>query len=485
MRKTLCRGACALLAGLLMTVSVPLASASDQLDYVVDNNGEKAYIPLTYTAEKILTLSSEDGGLKNPQDMCLGVAGTEYADHLFIADTDNSRVVILDAEGKLVRAITEADGKTFLRPSGVTVDKDNDIYISDTGNGRIVHTTVEGAYVESFYKPETELLEDSETFDITRIALTEGGLFYVMRGSKFLMMDAENKFQGLVGSTRVPYSLTFLLVRMFASQEQLEYYVTPEPAAYTAFTLGNDGLLYATIEDSANQIQIVNGNGDNVYVKQSYGEQVVSEEGTVQNPSFSDITVSDRGIISVLEKNSARIYQYDQQGNLLTVFGGKGSTKGFFTAPAALVAGEGNRLYVLDSSRGDITCFAPTSFINNVIEAAQLYNDGRYTEAYEKWQEVYRTNHSYPLANEGIALALYKSGREQESLEFYKLAYSQSGYSNAFDDLRHAFFREHFFWLVGGVVVLAVGMYFLLRFMKQLSDRYLNEYYVRKGEQRR
>lgn len=478
MRTSIC-----LLAGLL--ILLPTARASDRLDYVLDKDGEKAYIPLTYTAERVLSLAPEGDSLKNPQDMCLGAAGTAYADCLFIADTDNNRVVILSGDGRLLGTVTKADGRPLLRPSGITVDADNDLYISDTGNGRIVHTTVSGDYVESFTKPETALLEDSESFDVTRIALSRGGLFYVMRGSKFLMMDAENRFQGLVGSTRVNYSLAFVMARLFASQEQLEYFVTPEPPAYSAFTLGEDGLLYATVEDSVNQIQIVNGNGDNIYVRRSFGERTVNADGAVVDPSFSDITVSSAGIISVLEKNSGNIYQYDQQGNLLTVFGGRGTTKGFFTAPSALVAGADDRLYVLDSSRGDVTCFVPTAFIRGVIRASQLYTDGNYQEAYTQWQEVRRQNQSYPLANEGIALALYKSGREAEALPYYRLADSKGGYSDAFDVLRHAFFREHFFAVVGVLLAVLAGLWLLLRLLRRTADRFMNEYYYGKGEKRR
>lgn len=478
-------GGLTLLAALvLLTVLALPAGASDKMDYVLDTDGStKVYIPLTYTAQDVYAPTGA-GGLNDPQDFCLGAPGTDYEKHMFIADTGNNRILILAPDGRFVREITEADGKPLLHPSGITVDEDNDLYISDTGNYRILHMTLEGQYIESFVKPESDMLDDA-VFDVTRIALSKGGLFYVMRGANFMMIDAQNRFQGLVGSTRVPYSLAFVFMRFFASQEQLEYYVSPEPPAYTSFTLGADGLLYATVEDTVDQIQIINGNGDNVYAKGFFGEKKINDDGSVLYPNFNDITVNKGGILSVLEKNSACIYQYDPQGNLLTVFGGRGDTKGFFTAPVALVSTDDNELYVLDASRGDITRFSPTTFIQNVIEAAQYYDNGLYDDAYDKWQEVYQTDAGYPLANEGIALALYKSGHLKDALDYYRLAESKGGYSDAYDDIRYAFFRQYFFGIVIAAAVLLVGAAFLIRWLYRLSGRYTREYfYGREGKKR-
>lgn len=460
------------------------AFASDKIDYVLDEKGTKVYIPLTYRAQQVFSPSGDGNELNNPQDMCLGAKGTAYENHMFIADTDNNRVVILDPNGQVVRTIKEADGKALSRPSGITVKSENDIYISDTGNARILHMTMQGEYIEAFVKPESDMLEKDMVFDVSKIGVTDGGLIYVMRGANFMMIDAKNQFQGMVGSTRVVYSLAFMMMRIFASQEQLEYYVSPEPAAYTSFDLSEDGLIYATVEDATEQIQIINGNGDNIYQKKFFGEQSVNSDGSIQQPNFVDITVNGNGIISALEKNSASIYQYDQQGNLLTVFGGKGDTKGFFTAPSAVVSTDDNRIYVLDSSRGDVTVFYPTSFIQNVLQAAQYYTDGRYQEAHDKWKEVNQIDAGYPLANEGIALALYKSGKAQESLYYYTLAKAKGGYSNAFDDIRYDFFRQNFIYVVLVIVLLCVGLFFLVRLLYRLSGKYLREYFYEQEDKR-
>lgn len=475
-----------LLITLIFLVTMSLSVfASDKIDYVLDENGTKVYIPLTYRAQQVYSPSSNGNELNNPQDMCLGQKGTAYENYMFIADTGNNRVVILDPNGQVVRTIEEADGKAFVRPSGITVKSENDIYISDTGNARIVHMTMQGEYVESFVKPNSDMLDKDMVFDVSRIGITDGGLIYVMRGANFMMIDAKNQFQGMVGSTRVVYSLAFMMMRIFASQEQLEYYVSPEPAAYTSFDLGDDGLIYATVEDATEQIQIINGNGDNIYKKKFFGEQSVNSDGAIQLPNFIDITVNSNGIISALEKNSASVYQYDQQGNLLTVFGGKGDTKGFFTAPSAVVSTDDNRIYVLDSSRGDITMFYPTSFIQNVLQAAQYYTDGRYQDAYDKWKEVNQIDAGYPLANEGIALALYKSGEAKESLYYYRLAKAKGGFSNAFDDIRYDFFRQNFICVVIALVLLCVGLFFLIRWLYRLSGKYMREYFYRQEDYRR
>ena len=56
------------------------------------------------------------------------------AGDVFIADTDNNRVVEVPAGGG--PQITVASGLNF--PAGVAVDGAGDVFIADTGNNRVV-----------------------------------------------------------------------------------------------------------------------------------------------------------------------------------------------------------------------------------------------------------------------------------------------------------------------------------------------------------
>ena len=99
-----------------------------------------------------------------------------------------------------------------------------------------------------------------------------------------------------------------------------------------------------------------------------------STEGVAdKNPQFVDIAVDNNNILYTVDQNSGRIYQYDQEGNLLAVFGGTGSLKGRFESPVSLVVDANGRVYVLDSIQNAVHLFEPTEFIKHVHEAITLY----------------------------------------------------------------------------------------------------------------
>ncbi len=52
--------------------------------------------------------------------------------------------------------------------------------------------------------------------------------------------------------------------------------------------------------------------------------------------SFIDVVVDDSGRYSALDATRGRIFTYDDDGNLLYIFGGLGNQMGTFTRPVAL-----------------------------------------------------------------------------------------------------------------------------------------------------
>ena len=90
------------------------------------------------------------------------------------------------------------------------------------------------------------------------------------------------------------------------------------------------GFIYTVSPLAAvNQIKKLNSIGNNIYNVDDivFGERERRGNQLV-NPQFVDVTVDEQGIVSALDFNSGRIYQYDQSANLLAVFGGRGSQRG-------------------------------------------------------------------------------------------------------------------------------------------------------------
>lgn len=83
----------------------------------------------------------EPGKFLSPTNVAVDAQG-----FLYVTDTWNHRVQVLDAEGKFVRAFGEqgtAPGM-FLRPKGIAVDRDGHIYVADSEFNNIQVFTPEG-----------------------------------------------------------------------------------------------------------------------------------------------------------------------------------------------------------------------------------------------------------------------------------------------------------------------------------------------------
>ena len=130
---------CAALGSLLVLGSTVFAAPISGLPYdayIYDNDGEPLLTPAPYTVEK--TLSGADLGI----DGFSGLSDVFYdgVDRLYWCDTGNDRVLVTDTDYRLLRVIdsaAEGNGDPLSSPTGCYADADA-IYIADSGNSRIV-----------------------------------------------------------------------------------------------------------------------------------------------------------------------------------------------------------------------------------------------------------------------------------------------------------------------------------------------------------
>lgn len=448
--------------------------ALGSVDYVVGSDGEEISIPQTHiVADMVRYMGDEGGFLSQPSDLFV-----DSKDYVFIADTGNNRIVKLDPDCNYVCSYD--CGGTLSQPGGVFVTDNGDIYVADTLNERIVHMSADGEYIEEFVKPESDLIDDDQTFQISKIGITSQGYLYTIHGQYFMMIDANNQFKGYVGDNRLGFSLTRLLIRLFASKEQQDKLIKETPTSYSSFDIGPDGLIYATTGEDAstNQIQKINMVGENIFPSNSYGKLYYNKDiNRYINPRLVDICVDGDGLIYTVDAYSCNIFVYDQEGNMLAYFAGKGSVKGRFSQPAALDTQSGGNLLVLDEATGYIHIFERTGFMDSITEAVAYYNNGEYSEAEEAWRRVLDTDVNYPVANKGIGDALYKQDKIDEAMEYYRLSESKSGYGAAFSEYQYNFFKEHFGIVVLAAVVICAAVIFTVYRLKKRSDRFVGRYY--------
>jgi len=458
--------------------SLPLldihAAAGGINDYVLDSDGKTQIpTPITHLASDLISdLGPKGGILRNPSDFFI-----DQNDNIFIADTDNNRIVKLDKEGNFLFEYT--DGGRLSAPEGVFAGKGGDIYVSDTLNERIVHLDEKDNLIEEFIKPVSDMLDESMNFQTGRIAINPQGYIYIIKGQQFMTIDAQNEFKGYVGANKLGFSLIRILKRTFASKEQRERQTKDKPIDYFSFDIGGDGTIYATTaETAAGQIRVINAVGENIYPEKVYGEKYYNDHiKSYNSPRFIDIAADADGIIYVLEQYSSKIYTYDREGNLLAVFGGRGDVKGYFEGAKAIEVNSKGDVFVLDSSKGYIHKFIRTDFMNSVANALYVYESGDYESARQNWEKVLQIDVNYPPANNGMGQISQKQGDYREAMKYFKLAGNPGGYSNSFSEARYSSFRAGFGWIVLIAAILAAGIVLGIRFLKRRADMTVMNYF--------
>ncbi len=107
-----------------------------------------AYVPVGSVLGTQLTWNGEPlGAFVEPQDLCVAPDGSIY-----LADTNNHRIVVLDASMKTVLNVIKGFDNAglqdqFNKPTGVAVTEDGKLYVADSMNRRIVTLDKDGKLV--------------------------------------------------------------------------------------------------------------------------------------------------------------------------------------------------------------------------------------------------------------------------------------------------------------------------------------------------
>lgn len=485
---------------LVVSILSPVVNIHAQSSDYVTEGRSRIPIPKTYILKKVINnidVPEESSKYFNsPEGLFINEQG-----YLFVVDTGNNRVVKLDREGNFIAEFTGQKDSMLKSPKGIFVDKNGNMYIADTGNKRIAHLSANGRYVEEFRKPESELLGDNFTFEPSKVSIGNAGNLYILKGETILTVDAYNRFRGYLGQTNIGFSLKEVLAKLFASDEQKRFIVKRLAANYINFTVGPDGMIYATtLDNKEGEIKKLNSIGKNIYRKYTtvdsklkvdileklfsytyitkpfhFGERVDENNKSVY-PRFSDIAVDKNGIISVIAENLCKVYQYDQEGNLLTVFGGKADKKGKFLFPNSICVDEDGNLYILDKTLNNIQVFEKTKFMSYIHDAVNYYADGDYTNAHIMWQNVLDIDANYELAHRSIAKSYIKQEKWHDAMRASLNGDDRILYSEAFNNYRHQIFRDNFAVVMLCIILIFITLILLIRKANTLAIDALDKF---------
>ena len=463
---TLCLAA-AMMAGMGLKVE----AQSNFNTYSYDEWDESVAAPASYqpvAAKNGLEMGA--GPLNTPQDFFMDGDG-----HLYVADTGNNRILILDDELNLLDILETVHMNGEEIPltdvEGMYVTKDHVLYAAQTASGRIL-VIENGEVTSTIEKPVSNLISDDFVFSPTKIGIDVYGRAYVLsKGcySGLLQFDVDGSFMGFFGANKVEVTAQVAFNYMWKSilsDEQRAAMTSILPIEYSNVDCCEDGFVYTSTVGTQlpkSQIKKLNPLGNNIYYaldneEFNFGdEEFTYSKGRANYPSFIDVKTNQDGFIFAIDLTSGRVFERDQEANLIAVFGGTGSQLGTFSTPVA-VETYGNRVYVLDRLKNNITIFEPTEYGALVEKATILYNEGLYEESSRLWSQVLARNANSRLAYNGIGKAYTQGEQYTDALEYLRYSGDRYSYSRAFGKNRLVLVRKYGPYAIALVVCLVFGI---------------------------
>ncbi|AOZ94608.1 gluconolactonase [Paenibacillus crassostreae] len=430
----------------------------------------------------IRSISGTDLGIGDfvePSDMYVADSGVVY-----ILDSGNHRIVCLDAKLNVIRIIDsfEVEGvkNVFNNPSGIFANNEGNIYIADTDNQRIVVLSPDGDYINIIKEPKSDILPDDFTFVPLKLTVDKANRVYVVSRGVFegiVQFDDKGKFIGYVGTNKIERNVVdyfWRLVSTKAQKQQMELFI---PTEFSNVDIDYKGFVYATNidPDSKEPIKRLNPSGEDVLKRIGYfdvmGDIRYSIFGGNAGPSkFIDIKVREGGMYSALDSLRGRIFTYDDEGNLLYIFGAKGTQLGTFKTPVAIEF-LNETLVVLDRGKSNIILYEPTLFGSSVNEAVRHHYEGEDSEAVNSWKQVLQLNSNYDIAYIGIGKSLVMEKKNEEALEYFEAGMDRKHYSVAYKRHRREVMKDVLGPFLSLLMVLILGIVIYKLWKKRKTRR--------------
>ncbi|MED9904306.1 MAG: gluconolactonase [Lachnospiraceae bacterium] len=435
------------------------------------------YVPAGTVRGEDFTYNGEPvGKFVTPQDLCQAGDGKIY-----VADTGNNRIVVLDKDmKKVLNIITTFDNggteDSFKQPYGVCVSEKNQIYVADSQNNRVVVLEEDGTLVKIVENPQSESLEEGYVFVPLKVAVDYADRIYVIAQNMFegiMVFESNGSFSSFFGTIKVEISPWEKFWKRLATKEERSKQKLFIPTEFTGIDIDPDGFVYASNIDptGVQGVRRLNPRGEDVIKKGENGNVGgdLQIDGTTEyaGPSqFTDVLYRQNGIYSCLDRKRGRIFTYDHEGNLLYIFGGLGTQEGTFAMPVA-IEDIGGALVVLDTTRAEIISFKETEYGRLINEAVGLRYGGDETEAVALWQRVLELDENNELANTGIGKAYLTKGDYVQAMKYLELGMNRDYYSVAYRRYRNGMLVENASYFLSGILILVIVCVVVKKYRKK------------------
>ena len=423
--------------------------------YTVDGYGSVTETQTAYLPYATITKIGEEA-LVGPTDFTITKDG-----YMYILDSGNKRVVVSDMEGNLIKIFGQ---DTLVNPFGIYVTSDHTCYVADRDARSIQVFNADGEFINAYGKPNHPLYGETLDFLPKKVVVNDSGTMYVIcesntNGIVQISPVDGGTFLGYFGTNNTSASLWRIIWRAIQTDAQRAKSQGNIPSTPDNMAIDDKGLIYTvTRGEQYDTLKRLNIAGTNMIEADAY------------EPVPAAVAVGNHDNVFVAS-TQGYIYEYNNDGELLFVFGGLDNDQniiGLSSKVEAIQIGTDDKIYVLDSDDARIQVFEPTEFTKLLHDALYLFSKGRYTESKGPLMEVLEMNNLFDYANMAMGKALIQEENYEEAIRYAKLAKDWDTYSDAFWEIRNEWLKDN----LVTVVLVIVALWILKKLLGFLDEKY-------------
>ncbi|MEK5353995.1 MULTISPECIES: YIP1 family protein [Paenibacillus] len=429
MQRTLKLVTVALIMVFLSTSQAYAASDAPYFTYTSDSEGytirtQDAYTPVTQIGE------INGQRLDTPEHVFV-----DEQDYVYITDSALNKVFVLD--GKL-RFYKELTSDKFSAVQSTFVTKDS-IYVVDAGAGQIyIFDKSSFAFKKEISKPDSPIFTEGYDFSPTHIAVDLRGNIYVRSAGSvngLIMLNRDGEFITFFGGN--PLKVPFLdqLRSSLLTKTQKDKLEKVLPDVPSNLAIDRKGFIYTvTSSVESNPIKKFNVSGTNYY-----------PDGIIGTYSMESVWVGGHNTVYSVSSDGW-IFEYDANGNLLFMFGGKdfnSSRLGLLNRPVSIASNSTDEVIVVDQGMKLLQIYRSSEFSSAVHQAMDAYQNGEYAKSQKLWEYTLKYNSTFDKARIGLGEAYLRDGEAGEAYEEFKDAQYKAGISEAFWEIRQSWLQNH------------------------------------------
>lgn len=375
-------------------------------------------------------------------------------DYIYITDSQLRKVVILDEYFQFVTSLKYREVR-FPKSTYVTDEtiyvveyRDTIIYGFDKKELLENNNVVMNKKIEP---PTSPIFSEGYPYKPQHIVVDPRGNLYIQgAGSNngLMMLDENGEFMTFFAGNSVRVPIFDRIRRIFLTDEQEEKMDQTFVDNITNLARDEKGFIYTVTSSLPNNpIKKFNIAGTNYLKRDMIGNESMNSIWIGRENNI--ITVDTRGVI----------YEYDQNGNLLFMFGGTdvtGNRLGLLNRPVSVATNSKDQILVLDQGGLFIQVYEPTVFTNMVHNALSQYQNGDYEESKESWENILQYNTMFDYAHIGLGDSYILNNNYVDAYQEYSYAHDYQGISDAFWGIRQAWLQDYLDTILLIIVILIV-----------------------------